>query len=250
MTATDDRTRPHATTEDLRAEPDLDAAEALDDDQADAIEEEPEAPDDDFGVAGLRDHVVRRTIVLPEHKVLFMPTPKAACTSILWQLARLGGQPLERFEESGLSEVSAALTVHDMSRWEPRFRFAKLPEAERAEALADDSWFRFTVVRNPATRVWSAWQSKLLLREPRFLQEWGDRPWFPRVPRRPADVVEDFRKFAAALADPEIEDVHWTLQASLLGDLPFTHIGRTEALPATLDALTAHLESLGTGARL
>src|SRR5579875_127006 len=222
------------------------AAEAAED--PDAVS--PDEGDDELDLDGLRDHVVRRTVVLPEHRVLFLPTPKAACTSILWQLARLGGQPLERFEESGLSEVSPALTIHDMSRWESRFRFAKLSVDERKAILTDDSWFRFTVVRNPASRVWSAWQSKLLLREPRFYEQWKDREWFPRIPETPAQVVEDFRKFAAALADPEIEDVHWTLQASLLGDLPFTHIGRTEALPATLDALTAHLESLGTGARL
>lgn len=239
MTAIDDT--PWAAAEPAERDP-----EDVDDDDTGADDES----DLEIDFGGLRDHVVRRTIVLPEHRILFLPTPKAACTSILWQLARLGGQPLERFDESGLSEVSPALTIHDMSRWEQRFRFAKLSLAERAEILTDDAWFRFTVVRDPATRVWSAWQSKLLLREPRFFAEWGDRPWFPRIPQTPAQVVEDFRAFAAALADPQIEDVHWTVQADLLGDLPFTHVGRTEALPETLAALSAHLESLGTGAHL
>src|SRR5579884_4487415 len=87
--------------------------DGIDDDLAE-LSSDSDEQDIDFGLEGLRDHVVRRTVVLPEHKVLFMPTPKAACTSILWQLARLGGQPLERFEDSGLSEVSPALTVHDM----------------------------------------------------------------------------------------------------------------------------------------
>lgn len=235
MTETADRDETDQSLEDR------DAAGNLDDDAED------EAPDD---LAGMRDHVVRRMIVLPEHRVLFLPTPKAACTTILWQLARLGGQPLERFADSGLSEVSTALTVHDMSRWEPQFKFSKCTPEKRAEILDDDRWFRFTVVRNPASRVWSAWQSKLLMREPRFVAEWGDRPWFPRLPESPRRVIEDFRAFVLALADPEVDDAHWTLQCDLLGDLPFSHIGRTERLSETIAALEAHLATLDVEATL
>lgn len=225
----------------------LDADDLDADDEPGSDDEESDQSDDGLG---LRDHVVRRTIVLPEHRILFMPTPKAACTTILWQLARLGGQPLDRFEESGLSEVSTALTVHDMTRWEQRFRFSKLSEEQRAEILASEDWLRFTIVRDPASRVWSAWQSKLLLREPRFVAEFGEQPWFPRIPDTPDHVIEDFRSFVRALADLALEDAHWTLQRDLLAGLSFTHIGRTEALADTIALVEAHLAALGTGETL
>jgi hypothetical protein len=218
--------------------------------EAEVDRDDDEDSSDVADLEGLRDHVARRTIVLPEHRILFMPTPKAACTTILWQLARLGGQPLERFEESGLSEVSTALTIHDMARWESRFRFFKLTSEEREEILGSPDWLRFTIVRDPAPRVWSAWQSKLLLREPRFVADFGEAPWFPRLPATPDQVIEDFRAFVVALADPTLEDAHWTLQRDLLAGLPFNHVGRTESLADTISVLKRHIAQVDPGAVL
>jgi len=71
-------------------------------------------PEPSMGVPFSR-HVDQRTVVLPELRVLFLPVPKAGCTTLLWLLADLAGLPLERFAKSTLPEVSPALTVHDMS---------------------------------------------------------------------------------------------------------------------------------------
>jgi hypothetical protein len=131
-------------------------------------------------------HVLQRTVVLPAHKVLFVPVPKAGCTSVLWRLAALAGLDAETFARSAMPEVSTALTVHDMSLWPPAHRLAAYDEDERARLLAEDGWLRFSLVRDPAPRLWSAWQSKLLLREPRFVETFGDADWFPRVSHDPA----------------------------------------------------------------
>ena len=40
-------------------------------------------------------HVQSHTVVLPRERVLFLPMPKAACTSILWTLAGLNQGPSE-----------------------------------------------------------------------------------------------------------------------------------------------------------
>jgi hypothetical protein len=186
-------------------------------------------------------HVLERTVVLPAQRVLFLPVPKAACTSLLWTLATLAGLRPERFDGSPLPEVSPALTVHDMNRWPDEHRLIRYDEPERERLLAQDGWLRFSVVRDPAPRLWSGWQSKLLLREPRFVDAFGDRPWFPRVPGAPGEVVEDFRAFLAALEAGEGEDVHWAVQHDLTQQLPLTHVGRVEALDATLDVLRAHV---------
>jgi hypothetical protein len=181
-------------------------------------------------------HVLQRTVVLPELRVLFLPVPKAGCTSVLWLLAELAGLSEEHFARSTLPEASPALTVHDMSLWADEHRLAG-----DSPALTEDGWLRFTLVRDPAHRLWSAWQSKLLLREPRFVEAFGDAPWFPRVPERPADLVEDFRRFVAALASDGVEDVHWAVQHDLVAQLPLTHVGRVERMDETLALLRVHV---------
>ena len=111
----------------------------------------------------------------------------------------------------------------------------------RPSLLEEAGWLRFTVVRDPWRRLWSAWVSKLLLREPRFAADYGDQPWFPRLPEDPGAVVEDFRRFVQAVGAGAAQDVHWSVQHDLSSQLPLTHIGRTEQLAETLALLHRHV---------
>jgi Sulfotransferase family len=187
-------------------------------------------------------HIEQRTIVLPEQRVLYMPIPKAGWTTVGWLLAEVAGLPNDLFEHSVLPGVSTALTIHDMSLWGDGYRLADYEGEERERILTEEGWFRFSIVRNPATRLWSGWQSKLLLREPRFYDMFGEEPWFPRVPVNPEDMVEDFRRFAAAVAAGEAEDVHWAVQTELIERLPIEHVGRLEKLDQTLALLREHVD--------
>jgi Sulfotransferase family len=196
------------------------------------------AGDSDFRFA---HHVELRTVVLPELKVLYLPIPKAGWTTVLWLLAELADIPFETFEHSTLPGVSPALTVHDMRLWGPGRRLADYQGEERERVLDEDGWFRFSVVRDPTPRLWSAWQSKLLLREPRFLADHGGEAWFPRVPRDAGEIVEDFQRFVAAVAAGEAVDVHWSAQHDLVDQLPLDHVGRLESLDDTLELLKAHV---------
>jgi Sulfotransferase family len=186
-------------------------------------------------------HVEIRTVVLPELRILYLPIPKAGWTTVLWLLAEVAGIPAETFEHSTLPGVSPALTVHDMSLWGPGRRLADYEGEERERVLTEDGWLRFSVVRDPAPRLWSAWQSKLLLREPRFLADYGDEPWFPRIPQDPEEPVEDFRRFVEAVAAGEAVDVHWCVQHELVDRLPLDHVGRLESLDNTLALVKAHV---------
>jgi hypothetical protein len=187
-------------------------------------------------------HVRSHTVVLPRQRVLFLPMPKAACTSVLWTLAELAGMTPEDFEGSTLPEPSAALTVHDMNAWAPDHRFARY-EGEARRRILEEDWLRFTVVRDPWHRLWSAWVSKLLLREPRFVATHGEQPWFPREPESAAAIVEDFRRFVAAVGAGEAEDVHWAVQHELSSQLPLTHVGRAERMGETMRLLHEHVGS-------
>jgi Sulfotransferase family len=189
------------------------------------------------------NHVQQRTIVLPEQRVLFLPMPRAGCTAVLWLLARLAGIQEDAFARSAGSEVSPALTVHDTAIWGDGRRLADYEGEERLRVLGEDGWLRFTLVRHPGPRLWSAWLSKLLLREPDFFAAFGEEPWFPRKPESPAGLVEDFRRFVAALPGGGAEDVHWAVQSRLAAQLPLTHVGRVERLDETLALLDTHVSA-------
>lgn len=193
-------------------------------------------------------HSETRIVVLPELKVAFLPIPKSGCTSMLWTLAGLAGLAPERFLGSPQAEVSRALTVHDMERWRPEHRWSALSDAQRRAILEDESWLRFTIVRDPGPRLWSAWQSKVLLQEPRFVDRFGEEEWFPRRIGSVDDLLAAFRAFATALARPEDDphdpaphDAHWGRQTGLLAGFATTWVGRAEDPTASLRRLRQHL---------
>jgi hypothetical protein len=186
-------------------------------------------------------HVELRTVVLRDLRIVYLPMPKAGCTTLLWMLARLAGIQPEAFERSTWPGVYPALTIHDMSVWGHGYRLADYEGEEREQILTEDGWLRFSVVRDPGPRLWSAWQSKLLLREPRFIADYGEEPWFPRMPEKPGDLLTEFRRFVAAVGTGEAVDVHWAVQHDLARQLPLGHVGRLERLDETLAVLNEHV---------
>jgi hypothetical protein len=106
------------------------------------------------------------------------------------------------------------------------------------------------VVRHPAARLWSGWQSKFLLREPRFQDLYPDGPW-PRLPRASVEVVEDFHTFVRSLDDdprPSVfGDRHFRGQVGLLRTqtVPYTRVYRTDGIGDLLRDLESHLRPLG-----
>ena len=201
------------------------------------------APETPGAAASYSPHTLQRTVVLPELRVLFLPVPKAACTTLLWLLADLAGLSAQQFADSSSAEVSPALTVHDTNLWPSDYRFASYSEQDREQLLSEPGWLRFSLVRNPATRLWSAWLSKLLLREPRFVDQYGAEPWFPRVPENGEEIVADFRRFVRAVGEQRASDVHWAVQADLVEQLPLNHVGRVEQIADTLALLRRHVGS-------
>lgn len=190
-------------------------------------------------------HAEDRAIVLPRRAVLFVPVPKSGCTSMLWLLARKAGVNPSSFYDSTAPEVTRAMGVHDVSAWPERHRWAEVPASRRQRIEASDDWLRFAIVREPARRLWSAWHSKLLLREPSFTRRFRGRAWFPRLPETTEELVEDFRTFVRALAaEPAARpaDAHWAPQSHVLASGPvLNHVGCLENLSPTYDLLRSHL---------
>lgn len=189
-----------------------------------------------------------RAVVLDRWRVVYVVTPKAMCTSLLWAMAELRGEPLDP-TTSRSAEATRALTVHDPGYWSGAFLHER-DEGEAASITGDDGWFRFALTRHPVDRLWSAWQSKLLLREPAYVARFGDRPWFPRPAATLDTVAEDFERFVDALAaDPELRraDQHWAAQTELLqpATFPYTELGQVERSDVTMRRLETYLRDHG-----
>jgi Sulfotransferase family len=163
------------------------------------------------------------TYVIPQWRLVFVSTPKAGCTAIKWMLADLQDVSDQPFYASASSETSRGTTIHQGRKlWGPATpRLRDLSAEQLAEITPDNGWFVFSMTRHPGARLWSAWQSKLLLHEPRFAHTFAAEPWFPCFPRDTDDVVRDWDRFVRAIAAepkmPIMRDIHFRPQSGLLG---------------------------------
>lgn len=196
-------------------------------------------------------HVQAAAIVLEDARLIYVPVPKAGSTAVLWGLLELTDLDPAAFTRSTKLETTRALTIHDASIWGSAHRLDRRRRDPR-ELFAAEDWFAFTVVRDPMLRVWSAWVSKILVRDPRFVRQYGTEPWFPEPPRTPDDIVRSFRAFVAALPDRPAgwHDPHWTSQVELAGTnvLPYDLVARVERLPHDLELVARHLRRHGRDA--
>lgn len=145
------------------------------------------------------DSLPGNSFVLPEHKMVYISVTKVACTSLRWMVADLVGEDFDTFYRASAAHQTRLMTIHtDRNVWKHAPQLKSLSEQERAAISRDAGWLVFAVVRDPWTRLWSGWQSKFLVRSAHYLHSFGDRPWFPRVPESPDDVIEDWRAFVRA----------------------------------------------------
>jgi hypothetical protein len=193
---------------------------------------------------------------MPRWRAMYVSVNKAACTSLKWLVADVQGEDRERFYGSLSSELSRTMTIHRRDLWEHTPMAREMAAEELAAISPDDGWFVFGVVRHPTARLFSAWQSKLLLREPWWVAQFGDADWFPRIPRTGEDIVEDFTRFARSIArEPEqvIRNRHFAPQRRLLaaGRMRYSRIYRTSELAQLLEDFEHHLRARGwAGERL
>jgi hypothetical protein len=194
----------------------------------------------------------RNTWVLPEHQVVYVSAAKVACTTLKWMVADLAGEDHDDIKNVASGMQSRLMTIHP---GRARFQHVKavhtMPADEVARISPANGWFVFGALRDPWTRLWSAWQSKFLVRANRYVRNYRDDEFFPRVPERASDVVEDFAKFVELrpwVTDPRMQaDLHFRPQVRALQPekVPFTRIYDLTAFSSMTDDLHAHLRARG-----
>ncbi len=195
--------------------------------------------------SALGAHFLRNTFHAEEYKLTYVATPKAACTTFKWWMASLLGVSREAAEYAASEESSPELVIHDAL---PALASASLPTNPLAmlATLATPGHFSFAIVRNPYTRLFSAWQSKILLREPLQVPPYFEKAFLHAPIDSTPDIADAFEQFLEHLLEseaPHFWDVHWTPQYDLLRPdlVPYTQVAKLESLGKLHQALTAHL---------
>jgi hypothetical protein len=131
--------------------------------------------------------------------MVYIPVTKAACSAQRWMVADLAGEDFERFYRASGAHQSRLMTIHSTrTAWEFVPNLKQVPPELLADISRDNGWFIFTTIRDPWTRLWSAWQSKLLVHHTPYVRDYGEEPWFPRIPTKPNDILDAWQVFVEA----------------------------------------------------
>jgi hypothetical protein len=159
----------------------------------------------------------------PPDRFFYNRVPKAANTSVIRMLASNSSYCRPR---AGKGDKRRMLRPQLMS-------------AADVRALTGPDTFRFTIVRNPFTRVLSAYLSKILLQKNSMRLR-----RFARMMDTDPATPPDFTKFCRFLANGGVwRDAHWAPQWALML-LPaemYHHIGRVETLDDDLALVASRI---------
>jgi hypothetical protein len=168
------------------------------------------------------------------HRYVCVAIPKVACTTTKTVLRELEGLPV-------------AEHIHDEGH-----RLSDFTIEDNVIMLSSPDWLRFSFVRNPYARLYSAYKSKIgntwekqydwLKAE---IRDAFDYPIRAGV-RAGMVTFDDFVRFVAESADPRvITDGHLAVQSAILQQdcIPYDIIGRFESFQADFRAILARLGS-------
>ena len=192
----------------------------------------------------LPDFLTWNSCVSQERKLFYVATPKVACTSLKWWFAELEGVAEAVRQLKTSSETDPELVIHDsLNIVAPQL---SLRSQEQLQEIKTGGFFSFALVRNPYKRLFSAWQSKILLREPLQIEAYLDQAFVACPVETMLDVAAAFECFLEYLNTYEagdFQDWHWAPQYELLKPqlFPYSAVSKIEDTGGLNEALRAHL---------
>ena len=192
----------------------------------------------------LPDFLTWNSCVSQERKLFYVATPKVACTSLKWWFAELEGVAEAVRQLKTSSETDPELVIHDsLNIVAPQL---SLHSQEQLQEIKTGGFFSFALVRNPYKRLFSAWQSKILLREPLQIEAYLDQAFVACPVETMLDVAAAFECFLEYLNTYEagdFQDWHWAPQYELLKPqlFPYSAVSKIEDTGGLNEALRAHL---------
>ena len=178
-----------------------------------------------------------------QRRILYVQTPKAACSSLKHMLRNLVTSEALQFNPSA-PESRLAMLIHDRPQI-PLPSLTAFDGEQLRNIMTGPEWFRFCVIRHPYDRFFSAWRDKVFLCEPGF------EPYAPRDGQKFVGFT-DFVSRVMVEDDPFGCDPHWRAQVALLlpDDIDYTHVYNLSEIHRLSADLQEHLSGVGVDARL
>lgn len=183
------------------------------------------------------------TFVSVPHRYMYFEVLKAASTQIIDLLRTVEHAPPIKLFLDGQRETRREQFIHGRQNV-PLPSLVHLPDRVQREVLESPDFLRITVVRNPYTRLASAWANKIVMCEPQgidvYLQIRGSLPGFCE---KSLISFEEFVGYLESKCDLSTCDPHWRRQVehTFFSALNFSCVARVEQLEDGLRLLAQHL---------
>jgi chondroitin 4-sulfotransferase 11/chondroitin 4-sulfotransferase 13/dermatan 4-sulfotransferase 1 len=166
---------------------------------------------------------------------IYVAVPKAACSTIKRMLYALENMAIPT-RMLGLPDVHSRAASGMAS-------LTNYPGADCATLLQDPRYTRFAVVRNPYSRVASAWNNKINQKTPRYLQLQQYISGWAGLPATTPPPFKSFIQWLVHTQSPQLCDFHWRPMAQLLMPnlVGYHFIVRTEELASSLQPVLSAL---------
>jgi hypothetical protein len=188
-------------------------------------------------------HLRYSTFVSMRERYLYFAVPKAACTQLKEILRALEGSPPVQWPAEGGWESRRDMFVHARQNV-PLPSLVDLNDEEQREVLESPDFLRMTVVRNPYTRLLSAWKNKVRLCEPGYENIYVSiRGHLPQLGTKSLITFEEFVGYIARQCDLRTCDPHWRRQVdhAYFDAMNYSYVGKLEEMPTVLDRFQQHV---------
>jgi hypothetical protein len=184
------------------------------------------------------------TFVSLPRRYMYFDVPKAGCSTMKHLLRRLEGFGPLKPPAPGWLDTRREMWVHDRSNL-PLPSLVELDEMTQREVIESPHFFRMVVVRNPYTRLASAWKDKVYLCDERT-----GRDVYLRIKGRLPDIHEhlpisfdEFVQFVEGQCNLPTCDFHWKRQTEYIFHpaMNFSHVIKIEELKEGLLQFQRHL---------
>ena len=183
------------------------------------------------------------TFISIPKRYMYFEVPKAACTKMKELLWRLENGPPIQLLAGNLYETRREMFIHDRKNV-PLPSLVDLDEKTQREVLESPDFLRMTFVRNPYTRLISAWKNKVMLCEPGYEKVYaeikGDLPPFHK---KSLITFDEFVEYIATRCDLRTGNLHWRRQCDHIfySALNFSFVGKIERMAEGLLRFEQHL---------
>ncbi len=183
------------------------------------------------------------TFVSVPKRFLYFAVQKAGCTTMKELLRTVEGAPPVKFSFDAARETRRYMFVHARENV-PLSSLIDLDDQTQKEVLESSDFFRFTFVRNPYTRLVSAWKDKVMLCEPVFQNVYLDvRHRLPEFHTKSLIAFGEFIDYIANQPDVQQWEAHWRRQVDHLffPTMNFSLVGKIEQMAEGVQRFERHL---------